>query len=151
MDTSTASPVEPAWGAPSPEAAPWSVRKTLAAVAVALVLAAAGAAVIYAASGRSTGGAPGWGPPGGFDNPFQQSAAVPDALHGTFVVPDGHGGFRTELTQTGTVTAISASSVTARSADGFTQTYGIGADTRQGQKRVTAGETVSIHAVRPER
>ena len=45
------------------------------------------------------------------------------SLHGEFVVPDGAGGYTTVLTQTGTVTAISATSITVRSEDGYSQTY----------------------------
>jgi hypothetical protein len=44
-------------------------------------------------------------------------------LHGEFVVPNGAGGYTTELTQTGAVVAISAASITVRSEDGYTQTY----------------------------
>jgi hypothetical protein len=44
-------------------------------------------------------------------------------LHGEFVVADGAGGYTTQLTQTGTVTAISPTSITVRSEDGFSQTY----------------------------
>jgi hypothetical protein len=44
-------------------------------------------------------------------------------LHGEFVVSDGKGGYTTALSQTGTVTAIDPRSVTARSADGYVQTY----------------------------
>jgi hypothetical protein len=45
------------------------------------------------------------------------------SLHGEFVVPDGAGGYTTELTQTGAVTAISPTSITVRSEDGYSQTY----------------------------
>jgi hypothetical protein len=45
------------------------------------------------------------------------------SLHGEFVVPDGSGGYSTVLTQTGTITAISPTSITVRSADGYSQTY----------------------------
>ena len=48
---------------------------------------------------------------------------VPTSLHGEFVVPDGAGGYTTVLTQTGTVTAISPTSITVRSEDGYSQTY----------------------------
>lgn len=82
------------------------------------------------------------GRPGGPAGPGGMAAA----LHGQFVVPDGAGGYLTELTQTGTVTDISASSITARSADGFTQTYVINTDTRQGQPVVEAGDTTTIRA-----
>lgn len=60
---------------------------------------------------------------------------------------DGHGGFTTELTQTGTVTDISDASITARSQDGYTQTYVITTDTRQGRTPVRAGDTATIRAV----
>ena len=38
-------------------------------------------------------------------------------------MPDANGGYTTMLTQTGTVTAVSAASITVRSVDGYTQTY----------------------------
>ena len=44
-------------------------------------------------------------------------------MHGEFVVADGSGGFATMVSQTGRITAISRASVTARSDDGYTQTY----------------------------
>jgi hypothetical protein len=49
-------------------------------------------------------------------------------------VSDGDGGYTTELTQTGEVTAISATSVTATSDDGYTKTYTIGAETVLGNE-----------------
>lgn len=154
-DTEQQTSVEPAWGAPTDEPVHWSRNKTLAAVGIAALLAAGAAAVIYAAGGSSEssgpGGGPGWGgPPGGpgFGGPGQgQGPAPADALHGQFVVPDGHGGFNTESTQTGTVTGISDTSVTARSADGFTQTYVITTDTRHGRQPVHAGDSATIRAV----
>ena len=161
--SSSPSPDSPAWGAPPTEPAHWSRNKTLASVGIAAVLAAGGAAVIYAADNGSgqggPGGGPGWGgPPGGpgggpgggqgggpgFGGP---GAGVSDALHGEFVVSDGHGGYSTELTQTGTVTEISDASVTARSMDGFTQTYVITTDTRQGRQPVHTGDAATIHAL----
>jgi len=45
------------------------------------------------------------------------------ALHGTFVVPDADGGYRTVVTQRGDVTAVSDTSLTVRSEDGFVATY----------------------------
>lgn len=141
------------WGAPHTEPAHWSWTKTLAAVAVALVLAAGGAAVIYAAAGTTEhSGGPGFGgpgfggpPPGGFGpNP---RSSEPAALHGEFVVDDGMGGFTTELTQTGVVTDISADTITARSADGFTRTYTITEQTRQARVPVQSGDTATIRAV----
>lgn len=144
MDTRT---TETVWGAPPSEPAHWSLNKTLAAVGIAVVLAGAGAAVIYAAAGTTQqGGGPGFGgpPPGGRGG---GPAAATDALHGQFVVPDGRGGYATELTQTGVVTDISDTSITARSEDGFTQTYVVTTDTRQGRTEVKAGDTATIRGV----
>lgn len=145
---------EPVWGSPAAEPAHWSRNKTLAAVGIAVVLAAGGAAVIHAAAGGSGAGGPGGpgfgGPPPGFGGPNgapNGPAGSVDALHGVFVVPDGHGGFDTELTQTGTVTAVTDTAITARSDDGFTQTYVIDADTRNGHSAVHAGERATIRAV----
>ena len=70
-----------------------------------------------------------------------------DSLHGQFVISDGHGGFTTELTQTGTVTALSDAAITARSDDGFTQTYLITADTRRGRAPLATGDIATIEAV----
>jgi hypothetical protein len=145
MDTRT----EPVWGAPPSEPAHWSLNKTLAAVGIAVVLAGAGAAVIYAAAGTTQqGGGPGFGgPPPGGPGGFGGGPAAADALHGQFVVPDGRGGYATELTQTGVVTEISDTSITARSEDGFTQTYVVTTDTRQGRTEVEAGDTATIRGV----
>jgi hypothetical protein len=61
------------------------------------------------------------------------------ALHGEFVVPDGSGGYRTMLTQRGTATKVSDSSITVRSEDGFSTTYAITAATRVGATRDGVG------------
>jgi hypothetical protein len=125
------------WGAPQPSPRRWGLRETAAAVGVAAVIAALGGAAIYAATesnSHSFGGphqafGPGGGTPGG---PGGQHGAVggpgpaavgSTSLHGEFVVPDGAGGYTTQLTQTGTVTAISPTSITVRSDDGYSQTY----------------------------
>jgi hypothetical protein len=50
------------------------------------------------------------------------------ALHGEVIVPDGDGTFTTVLVQRGEVTAVSATSITVKSADGFTQEYAVTAD-----------------------
>ena len=142
LDTS-----EHIWGAPQTDPAQWSRKKTLAAVGVAVLLAAGGAAVIHAADAPSDRGGPTWGPGPGFGPGGPDSADLPVALHGQFVVSDGHGGFTTELTQTGTVTDVSDTSITARSADGFTQTYAITAQTRQGRPPARSGDTATIRAV----
>ena len=46
-----------------------------------------------------------------------------DVLHSEFVVANGHGGFTTKMTQTGTVDEITLSSIVVRSDDGYTQIY----------------------------
>jgi hypothetical protein len=66
-------------------------------------------------------GGPG-GRQGAIGRPAQSETPGP-TLHGEYVVADGNGGFRTDLTQSGTVTAISPTSITVRSQDGFSQTY----------------------------
>ncbi|CAN5766838.1 hypothetical protein BH09ACT7_BH09ACT7_34990 [soil metagenome] len=157
MDTETPNATEPVWGAPPDQPAHWSRNKSLAAVGMAAVLAGCGAAVIYAAdtgSSNSGFGGPGGGPGGmGFGGPGGPGAgagaqgAPADSLHGEFVVSDGHGGYTTELTQTGAVTSISDTAITARSADGFTRTYLIDADTRKGRAPMQAGDTTTIRAV----
>jgi hypothetical protein len=140
------------WGAPTDRSSHWSLNRTLAAVGIAAVLAAGGGAVIYAATGSTEQAGPGFGGPGGpgggpgFGGPGGPASA-PAALHGQFVVADGRGGFATELTQTGVVTDISDTSVTARSEDGFTQTYVIDADTRRGRTAIEKGDTATIRAV----
>ena len=57
-------------------------------------------------------------------------------MHGQVVVPAGGGKFRTEDIQTGKVTAVSSSSLTVRSADGFTKSYRV-----TGATQVDAGKT----------
>lgn len=46
------------------------------------------------------------------------------------VVKDADGTFRTVLAQRGTVTAVSSTSITVRSEDGYSQTYSVDADTK---------------------
>lgn len=108
----------------------WGLRGTLATVVIAVVVARIGGAAIYAATGDGPHLMAMHGPP-----PHDHTAAPHDPapasesaeLHGEVIVPDGAGGFTTVLTQTGRVTAISPTSVTARSDDGFSQTYVIAA------------------------
>ncbi len=126
-----------AWGAPQHSPRRWGLRETAAAVGVAAIIAGLGGAAVYAATEGSPhmfGGthqafAPGGGVPGGAGSQHGGIGAPGPAevgatsLHGEFVVPDGAGGYKTELTQTGTITAISPTSITVRSEDGYSQTY----------------------------
>jgi len=126
------------WGAPQPSPRRWGLRETAAAVGVAAVIAVLGGAAIYAATEGNSHSfgpphqafGPGGGMPGGPGQGLHGATGGPGAaamgspsLHGEFVVPDGTGGYTTQLTQTGTVTAISPTSITVRSEDGYSQTY----------------------------
>lgn len=125
----------------------WSGSKTLAAVAVATVLGAGGAAIIHAAGGGSSGGGGsefggrGWG---------GRDAASDTTLHSESVIADGYGGFRTEYSQTGVVTVLTPTAITARSADGFTRSYLISGDTDTAPG-LEAGSTATIAAAPGDR
>jgi len=54
------------------------------------------------------------------------------AVHGEVVVPKDGGGYQTLLMQRGKATKVSTSSITVRSADGFTATYDVTGDTLVG-------------------
>jgi hypothetical protein len=144
---------QPGWGAPKAKPAQrWSGGKTAAAVAIAAGVAGVGGAVIWVGSGSNAATTTaqalgGTGAPGGQGGP----ATLSGALHGRYVVSDGNGGYTTELMQVGKVTAISATSLTATSADGFSQTYTIDAATATGNGStsigsVATGKTVTVVA-----
>jgi hypothetical protein len=124
------------WGVPEPSPRRRGLRETAAAVGVAAAIAAFGGAAIYAATEGSSHsfGAPHQAvrPGGGIPGPSGQHGAIggtgtaavgSTSLHGEFVIADGSGGYSTVLTQTGTVTAISPTSISVRSDDGYSQTY----------------------------
>jgi len=80
----------------------------------------------------------------GFGGPF-------GAVHGQFVVPRSGGGYQTIDTQRGSVTAVSATSITVRSADGFSKTYQVASSTnvdarRNGIAAVKTGHQVMVTA-----
>ena len=58
----------------------------------------------------------------------KKDRAVP--LHGESVVKKGDGGFETRLTQQGAIAAVTGSSITVHSEDGFSQVYAINAGTK---------------------
>jgi hypothetical protein len=138
---------QPVWGAPADRPTTWSTRTTVAAVGIAAALAAVGGVVVYAATGgggQGHAGAPaGFGGPGG---PGPGGGGFQRTLHGENVVSDGEGGFSTELTQTGDVTAASDTSVTVRSQDGYSRTYAFDAGTRKPPQPLQTGEQVSVRA-----
>jgi hypothetical protein len=74
------------------------------------------------------------------------------ALHGEYVVEKDGGGYQTIATQRGEVTAVSKDSITVKSADGYSKTYTLTADTlvnatRDGIDSVKTGNQVSVTAI----
>jgi len=69
------------------------------------------------------------------------------ALHGEAVVGDGKGGFRTVAFQRGEVTAVSPTSLTVKSADGFSRTYALTAATKVNRGRAVVGDIKNGHRV----
>ena len=69
------------------------------------------------------------------------------AVHGQFVVPKSGGGFQTVDTQRGSVTAVSATSITVKSADGFTKTYQVMSSTNVDAQRNGIGSVKTGHQV----
>lgn len=136
----------------------WGLRGTMAAIGISAVVAGIGGAAIYAATGggHHIGGMPGGFGPSSHDHvggppPDPMAAQESSALHGVFVVADGAGGFTTVLSQTGRVTAISPTSVTARSDDGFSQTYlipALGPAVVKNTPPFVLNDAVTIHATR---
>ena len=97
---------------------------------------------------QKPGGGPGRGGFGGFRGEF----GLGGALHGEFVVPKDGGGYQTVAVQRGEVTAVSKDSLTVKSADGYSRTYTLTADTmvnaaRDGIGDVKTGNTVNVSAV----
>lgn len=74
-------------------------------------------------------------------------------IHGEYVVKKADGGYQTIATQHGEVTAVSPTSISVRSEDGYTATYVVTADTlvnaaRDGIATVRTGDTVHVMATR---
>lgn len=146
-----AEPETPA-GAEPPAAPPSGPRRPLTnaqriAVAAAVGVAAVGigGGVVYASSHQSSNGQFGNGGmrifrPGG-------GSGLTDALHGEYVASNGKNGTRTMLIQTGTVTAVSSSSVSVRSTDGFAGTYVVGSGTKVDDGATTIGKVKTGHTV----
>lgn len=141
------------WGAQQQPKPKRSAKKLAIAVAVALGIAGAGAGVVYAASGSTSSsteqGPGGQGGMGG--GPGGQSGGGPgglmsEALHGEYVVSDGNGNYTTEILQNGEVTAVSDTSITAKSEDGYTKTYTIDSDTTSDLSSIATGDDVTITA-----
>lgn len=72
-------------------------------------------------------------------------------MHGQFVVPKSGGGYQTVDVQRGKVTAVSSTSVTVKSSDGFSATYAVSGSTivdaqRDGIGSVKDGNQVYVTA-----
>jgi hypothetical protein len=142
-----------------------TMAKTLTAVGVAAVIGVGGVVAVTSASGSSSstqqgpgggnfGG--GQGGQGGFGGGTGQggtgqggvggrsgaAAGLSTALHGTFVTTDSSGATVTEQLQTGTVSALSATSLTVQSTDNFSATYQVGSGVDVSS--LAAGDTVTV-------
>ena len=93
-------------------------------------------------------------PPGGgpfaFGGPGALGALF-GAVHGTAVVPKPGGGYQTIAFQNGKVTAVSSTSITLHSADGYTHSYQVTSSTlvnaqRDGIGSIKAGNQVIVIA-----
>ncbi len=90
--------------------------------------------------------------PGRFGEPgFGFDGFGPRVLHGEFTAKSPSGAYQTLAVQTGQVTAVSSSSITLRSEDGFTRTYAVDTNTmvnagRDGIGSVTKGDSVHVVA-----
>jgi hypothetical protein len=156
------------WGAPQQHNAGqprpsffknWSLKKGLIVGGVAVVVAAAAGAGAYAAGNgtaadTTTAQGPGAGQngQGGFGGPGGTNAGpgglgvgmggLNAAVHSEYVVLQ-NGSYVTMAGQLGTVTDISASSMTVKSDDGFTKTYALGTDVvvAEGMRQRGSGST----------
>ena len=93
-------------------------------------------------------------PPGGGPFAFGGPGALGGllgAVHGTVVVPKPGGGYQTVAFQDGKVTAVSSTSITLRSADGYSHSYQVTSSTLVNAKRdcigsIKAGNQVIVTA-----
>jgi hypothetical protein len=84
--------------------------------------------------------------------PFGLGGNLFGALHGEFVVGKSGGGYETVDVQNGQVTAVSTTSITLKSADGFTKSYAVTSSTlvdaqRDGIGSVKVGNRASVQAI----
>jgi len=162
----------------------WTLKKGLIAGGVAVVVAGATAAGVYAAGNGAAADAGTQGPggmtrqngmsaqggPGGFgmngggfapDGPGMGAGGLGAAVHSEYVILR-NGKYVNMGSQTGTVSEISADSITVKSEDGFTRSYALGSGlvVSQGMRRemnqgsttlsisdVQSGDTVRITAL----
>ena len=94
-------------------------------------------------------GAGSFGP--SFAGPGPLGGGLFGAVHGTVVVPKSGGGYQTVAFQNGKVTAVSSTSITLRSADGYSHTYQVTSSTmvnaqRDGVGSIKNGNQVMVDA-----
>jgi hypothetical protein len=134
---------------------PLKIRKAVLAGAVALALTGTGAAFAWAAGdsaapspseSQSAPGKSGQAP--GHNKP--DKAQRPQQLHSESVVKKADGTFQTILEQRGTAEAVSGTSITVKSEDGYSQTYAVSADTKVKASiaDIATGDTVRISGVK---
>lgn len=130
------------------------MRKALLTWAVALALTGTGSAFAWSAGNPPWPQPPSSSPakesPGKSDKAPGQSKPGQDKpdksqrrqhLHSESVVKKADGTFATELSQRGTVESVSGTAITVRSEDGYSQTYGVNAETRITQVAAPAAES----------
>ena len=118
---------------------PLKIRKALLAGAVALTLTGAGVAIAWAADPPSP--SPSQSAPGQENRPAKPDKSQrPQHLHSEGVVKKADGTFQTVLEQRGTVEAVSDTSITVRSEDGYSQTYTVNAETKIKQMPAPAAD-----------
>jgi hypothetical protein len=86
-----------------------------------------------------------------FAGPGPLGGGLFGAVHGTVVVPKSGGGYQTVAFQNGKVTAVSSTSITLRSADGYSHTYQVTSSTmvnaqRDGIGSIKNGNQVMVNA-----
>jgi hypothetical protein len=154
----------PVWGGTTPPAYPPGEppkRKpnrtvtVVVAIVAAVVLVGGGVAVAMAVNGNSSttpnqgpGGQGGLGGPGGQGGPGG-ATGLGGALYGDFTATADGGSYVAKRLQTGTVTAVSSTSITATSADGHSTTFVVGSSTTVDNGvdvigDVKTGDTVSV-------
>lgn len=118
---------------------PLKIRKALLAGAVALTLTGGGVAIAWAAD--SPAPSPSQSAPGQESRPAKPDKSQrPQLLHSEGVVKNADGTFRTVLEQRGTVEAVSDTSITVKSEDGYSQTYTVNAETKTRQVPAPAAD-----------
>ncbi|VXC63125.1 conserved exported hypothetical protein [Arthrobacter sp. 9AX] len=139
---------------------PFKYRKAMLAGVVALALTGTGVAVAWAASdsgspspsASQSQSAPGQdnGRDKNKDKAKPDKSQRPQHLHSESVVKKADGTFQTILEQHGTVEAVSDSSITVKSEDGYSQAYTVNAETkvRPSIADIATGDAVRISGVK---